>query len=144
MKKYNIIEAIKLPIGTEFIVNGNEEENEGIVVIRESRDIVEGAPWSEKILVWKPNNKPLIIGEYEAEAIFTKVQKSLTFFEAMAKADDGEKVTNDYLKDKDGDYIGCYLKKGNKLHYYALSNNAGGVFGISEDEMISNWYIYEE
>ena len=44
MKKYNIIEAIKLPIGTEFIVNGNEEENEGIVVIRESRDIVEGAP----------------------------------------------------------------------------------------------------
>ena len=28
MKKYNIIEAIKLPIGTEFIVNGNEEENE--------------------------------------------------------------------------------------------------------------------
>ena len=81
---------------------------------------------------------------FASNTVFRRKLKPLTFFEAIAKADEGEKVTNDYLKDKDGDYIGYYLKKNNKLHYYISSNNAGGVFGISEDEVISDWYIYEE
>lgn len=75
---------------------------------------------------------------------FTKVQKPLTFFEAIAKADKEEKVTNDYLRDENGNYTGYYLKKGDKLYYYILGDNKGDVFGMSEDEMISNWYIYEE
>ena len=75
--------------------------------------------------------------------IFTKVQKPMNFFEAMTKVNEGEKVTNDNLKDENGNYTGYYLKKNNKLHYYISSNNAGGVFGINEDEVISDWYIYE-
>ena len=81
---------------------------------------------------------------FAGNTVFRRKSKPITFFEAMAKADEGEKVTNDYIEDENGNYTGYYLKKGNKLHYYIPSNNSGGVFGISEDEMISDWHIYEE
>ena len=75
---------------------------------------------------------------------FTKVQKPMNFFEAMAKVNEGEKVTNDYLKDKDGNYTGYYFKEDNKLYYYIQGNNTGEVLEIRKYEIISNWYICEE
>ena len=79
-----------------------------------------------------------------ANNIFTKIQKPLTFFEAMAKADEGEKVTNDYLKNEYCGYASYYLKGDNKLYYYVKGDNVGDIFPINESEIVSNWYIYEE
>ena len=76
--------------------------------------------------------------------VFTKVQKPMNFFEAMAKADKGEKVTNDYLENEYGNYTSYYLKEDNKLYYYTKSDDAGDIFPINESEIVSNWYIYEE
>ena len=81
---------------------------------------------------------------FASNAVFRKKSKPLTFFEAMMKADEGEKVTNDYFKDKDGNYTSYYLKEGNKLYYYTKSGNVGDIFPINESEIVSNWYIYEE
>ena len=78
------------------------------------------------------------------EHIYTKIQKPLTFFEAMAKADEGEKVTNDYLKDKDGDYKSYYFKYNNKLYYRNIVDDMDAIFPINESEIVSSWYIYEK
>ena len=76
---------------------------------------------------------------------FIKVQKPLTFFEAIAKADEGKKVTNDYLLSIDSDYEGHYSKIGNELRFFSSSNsNEGEVISIIKNEITSNWYIYEE
>ena len=76
---------------------------------------------------------------------FTKVQKPLTFFEAIAKADEGKKVTNDYLLSIYSDYEGHYSKIGNELRFFSSSNsNKGEVISIIKNEITSNWYIYEE
>ena len=81
---------------------------------------------------------------FASNAVFRKKLKPLTFFEAMAKADDGKKVTNDYLKDENGNYTDYYLKKDNKLYYYTKSGNECDIFPINESEIVSSWYIYEE
>lgn len=76
---------------------------------------------------------------------FIKVQKPLTFFEAIVKADEGKKVTNDYLLSIDSDYEGHYSKIGNELRFFSSSNsNEGEVISIIKNEITSNWYIYEE
>ena len=125
-----------LEVGEELTVTYGDITKELVVVA----NALAGALYLEE----KYSENPAPSSYFASNSVFRKKIKPLTFFEGMVKADEGEKVTNDYLKDKDGDYIGCYLKKGNKLHYYVPSNNAGGVFGISEDEMVSNWYVYEE
>lgn len=72
---------------------------------------------------------------------FTKIQKPLTFFEAIAKADEGEEVTNDKLMELGKD--GRYYKKGNIL-YYKSCRVKGYTSEIRREEIASNWYIYEE
>lgn len=142
MKEYKGWQIVKmldekiLEVGEELTATYGDITKELVVVA----NALAGALYLEE----KDSENPVPSSYFASNSVFRKKIKPLTFFEAMVKADEGEKVTNDYLKDKDGDYIGCYLKKGSKLHYYVPSNNAGGVFGISEDEMISNWYVYEE
>ena len=81
---------------------------------------------------------------FAGNTVFRRKSKPLTFFEAMAKANEGEKVTNDYLKNEYGNYTSYYLKENNKLYYYTKSDNAGDIFPINESEIVSKWYIYEE
>lgn len=81
---------------------------------------------------------------FASNTVFRRKLKPLTFFEAMKMVDEGEKVTNDYLKDKNGNCTGYYFKKDNKLYYYIQGNNTGEVLEIRKYEIISDWYIYEE
>lgn len=81
---------------------------------------------------------------FAGNAVFRKKLKPLSFFEAMAKADEGEKVTNDYLKGEDGDYEGYYFKYNNKLYYRDVVSDVDDIFSINESEIASSWYIYEE
>ena len=142
MKQYNGWHIVKmldekiLKVGEELTVTYRGITKELVV----AANVLAGALYLKE----KDSENPAPSSYFASDTVFRRKLKPLTFFEAIAKADEGEKVTNDYLKDKDGDYIGYYLKKNNKLHYYISSNNAGGVFGISEDEVISDWYIYEE
>ena len=142
MRKYKGWEIVKmldekvLKVGEELTVTYGSITKELVVVA----NALEGALYLKEKDI--DNSAPS--SYFASNTVFRRKLKPLTFFEAMAKADEGKKVTNDNLKDENGNYTGCYLKKGNKLHYYVLSNNAGGVFGISEDEMISHWYVYEE
>lgn len=75
---------------------------------------------------------------------FRKVQKPLTFFEAIAKADEGKKVTNDCLEDENGVYKGYYFKYNNKLYFHNINDDMDVIFYMHENEIVSNWYIYEE
>ena len=84
-----------------------------------------------------------------ANNIFTKIQKPLTFFEAMAKADEGEKVTNDYILkaiENDNVHKGYYYKdsKGILVWYDTKNCDDNYVVALISRELHSNWYIYEE
>lgn len=80
---------------------------------------------------------------------FTKIQKPLTFFEAMAKADEGEKVTNSYVLDgiEKDDLPKGYWYKGSKgilvWHDIEDCDDKYDVY-LVDKELQSNWYIYEE
>ena len=81
--------------------------------------------------------------------VFTKVQKPMNFFEAIAKADEGEKVTNSYVLDKieKNDLSDGYWYKDSKgilaWHYIEGCNERYDA-DLVEKELQSNWYIYEE
>ena len=84
-----------------------------------------------------------------ANNIFTKIQKPLTFFEAMAKADEGEKVTNSYVLDKiekDDLSDGYWYKdsKGILVWHYIEGCDERYDADLVDKELQSNWYIYEE
>lgn len=80
---------------------------------------------------------------------FTKIQKPLTFFEAMAKADKGEKVTNSYVLEqiKEDEIFNGYWYKNNKgilvWHEVEECVDDHDVY-LPCKEIQSNWYIYEE
>ena len=81
---------------------------------------------------------------FASNTVFRRKLKPLTFFEAIAKADKGEKVTNDCLEDENGVYKGYYFKYNNKLYYHKINYDMDVIFHIQESEMTSSWYIYEE
>lgn len=92
----------------------------------------------------KDSENPAPSSYFASNAVFREKLKPLTFFEAMVKADEGKKVTNDYLKDKDGDYKSYYFKYNNKLYYRNIVDDMDAIFPINESEIVSSWYIYEE
>lgn len=80
---------------------------------------------------------------------FTKIQKPLTFFEAMAKADEGEKVTNSYVLDgieKDDLSKGYWYKSSKGILVWRDIEDCDGKYDVDllDKELQSNWYIYEE
>ena len=81
---------------------------------------------------------------FASNTVFRRKLKPLTFFEAIAKVDEGKKVTNDNLKDENGVYEGYYFKYNNKLYYHKINYDMDAIFHIHESEMTSSWYIYEE
>ena len=81
---------------------------------------------------------------FASNAVFRRKSKPLTFFEAIAKADKGEKVINDCLKEENGVCKGYYFKYNNKLYYHKIDDDMEAIFNIHGSEMASSWYIYEE
>lgn len=80
---------------------------------------------------------------------FTKIQKPLTFFEAMAKADEGEKVTNSYVLDgieKDDLSKGYWCKSSKGILVWHDIEDCDGRYDVDllDKELQSSWYIYEE
>lgn len=71
---------------------------------------------------------------------FTKIQKPITFFEAMNKVNEGYKVINEYNM-TDG-----YWHKDSKgrLLWKDKNDNVDLVVGMDNNEINSKWYIYKE
>lgn len=80
---------------------------------------------------------------------FTKIQKPLTFFEAMKAVDEGKKVTNSYVLDgiKKGDLPKGYWYKDSKgiLVWHDVEGwDDRYDTDLVDKELQSNWYIYED
>ena len=142
MKEYKGWQIVKmldekiLKVGEELTVTFGCITKELVVVA----NALEGALYLKE----KDINHSAPSSYFASNTVFRRKLKPLTFFEAMAKADEGEKVTNDYLKNEYGNYTSYYLKEDNKLYCYTKCDYAGDIFPINESEIVSNWYIYEE
>lgn len=78
-KKLNIIEAMKMPIGTEFEAYGNEGYCEGKTIIKRAPEI----NCDSKQMYWLKKDKPVIIGDYSLSISFVIVQKPVSFMEVV-------------------------------------------------------------
>ena len=86
---------------------------------------------------------------FASNAVFRKKLKPLTFFEAMVKDDEGEKVTNSYVLDgiEKDDLQKGYWYKGSKgiLVWHDIEGcDERYDVDLVDKELQSNWYIYEE
>ena len=142
MKEYKGWQIVKmldekiLKVGEELTVTFGCITKELVVVA----NALEGALYLKE----KDINHSAPSSYFASNTVFRRKLKPLTFFEAMAKADEGEKVTNDYLKNEYDGYASYYLKEDNKLYYYVKGDNVGDISEIKKGEIVSNWYIYEE
>ena len=132
-KDYNILEAIKMPIGTEFEVvneNGEIEDTKAILI----SGIDDSA---NKILAWNGcRNYPLIICDTNLQSKFIVVEKPVSFIEAIKAYTNGK----DIMCEHNG---GCSIYK-NK---YCEDNCVNILYddygdGISAEEILNGeWYI---
>lgn len=156
MKEYNIIEAVNLPVGTILEAHNECSNTENKisrfkVVKRSGRKflifIYDDASKNVDYVIDRSND--LSINDYTSKFVFTKIQKPLTFFEAMTKADKGDKVTNSYVLDgiEKDDLPKGYWYKGSKgiLVWHDIEDcyDRYDVY-LLDKELQSNWYIYEE
>lgn len=86
---------------------------------------------------------------FAGNTVFRRKSKPLTFFEAMAKADKGEKVTNSYVldkieKDNLSDGYWCKDSKGILVWHYIEDCYDEYNVDLADKELHSNWYVYEE
>lgn len=142
MKEYKGWQIVKmldekiLKVGEELTVTYGDITKELVVVA----NFLAGALYLKE----KDSGNLALPSYFVSNAVFRKKLKPLTFFEAIAKADKGEKVTNDCLEDENGVYKGYYFKYNNKLYYHKINYDMDAIFNIHESEMTSSWYIYEE
>lgn len=132
-KDYNILEAIKMPIGTEFEVvneNGEIEDTKAILI----SGIDDSA---NKILAWNGcRNYPLIICDTNLQSKFIVVEKPVSFIEAIKAYTNGR----DIMCELEGSHIiykneFCEDNCVNILHDNYRS-------GISAEEILNGeWYI---
>ena len=86
---------------------------------------------------------------FASNTVFRRKLKPLTFFEAIAKADKGEKVTNGYVLDKiEKKHMekGYWYKdsKGILVWHYIEDCYDRYDVDLMDKELQSDWYIYEE
>ena len=91
------------------------------------------------------NNRDVEIGNsyFTRDYIYTKKQKSLTFFEAMKAVDEGKKVTNDYLESIDSEYYYSKYENGS-LQLYDNEEYDYSEIDVEELNPKTKWYIYED
>ena len=158
-KELNIIEALKMDIGTRF----NTDKGTGIVVIKESSEFEDELgeyEWfsSNKFLCWESNGKKLELGNWESELKFIPIQKPLTFMEAIKSGsrirveheliDNFKPVTNlNYLNDDYLELCCNTLTKGGYIENNDLLSSLGYLFGngaISKILTEGKFYVEEE
>lgn len=119
-KAYNIIEAINMPVGTEFEVylKGKEKPDSKLA----DGNMIVNCDYE---FVWAKNNE--CIDEIDRgifNAKFYKVQNPIDFFEAMKLVSEGKKVKNKF---------GIFKKVGGGLNR-----------GLSGEESGDVWYLVDE
>lgn len=79
-KKLNIIEAMKMPVGTEFEVEFKDRKK-AIIKVLKSTDFT-----CSKVLAWDGNRRSLAnICDTTLDATFIPIQQPVSFMEAIAK-----------------------------------------------------------
>lgn len=131
-KKLNIIEAMKMPIGTLFEVILNGEEFGCIAKILES------SVQSKKQLVWDNRaNSSIVVTDSISRAIFTPIQQPVSFMEAVKSGKRVKAECDGYFKDD----------KYSDLHEVltAIIENNPRTTNIALNSFITEgkWYIEE-
>lgn len=140
MKEYKGWELIKM--ANEGKIKDGDEFSSNCLYVKFRRTNINGSFRNEC-------GKEVGNSYFTKEQIYTKVRKKLTFFEAIAKADEGEKVTNSYVLDgiEKDDLPKGYWHKDSKgilvWHDIEDCDDKYDVYLIDK-ELQSNWYVYEE
>ncbi|HBJ1650916.1 TPA: hypothetical protein LA460_000135 [Clostridium botulinum] len=93
MKELNIIEAIEMPIGTEFeVIDKYGDKNLVNVILCENNNLCRQ---SERLLCWKNSYKELGSGNYELTLKFIPIQQPVSFMEAISDEENMVKVILD-------------------------------------------------
>ncbi len=132
-KDYNILEAIKMPIGTEFEVmnkNGKIEDTKAILISGTDDS-------ANKILAWNGNrNCPLTICDTNLQSKFIVVEKPVSFIEAIKAYTNGKNI----MCEHNG---GCSIYRNKYCEdncVNILQDDYGD--GISAEEILNGeWYI---
>lgn len=149
MKELNILQAIEMPVGTEF--NITDEENNVKVIIKSSDEfrnkLRENSAGfiSKKFICWANTGEEITLGDYEASLKFIPIQKPVSFIKAVEASKEGKRlrVVHDvYCEAKEFKEIGKLFEmiiKVNKLFGDETVNKA-----IIETILNGEWYIEEE
>lgn len=137
MSKLNIIEAMKMPIGTSFkVFHKIQGENCQTMIIADSH--------GEKVFKWSEDDMAMI-REYTIDAIFIPIQQPVSFMEVVnsdkrCKVDFSEIGLPDIYKERIEKFSNKYNSFGQIL--FDLSN----CFATRDFKLIilnSKWYIEE-
>lgn len=137
MRKYKGWQIVKmldekvLKVGEELTVTYGSITKELVVVA----NALEGALYLKE----KDIDSSAPSSYFASNAVFRKKSKPLTFFEAIAKADEGLEVTNDLVENRKGTY-----KKIDGEFKYLEDGEIHENFAIFDSEFKTNWYIYGE
>lgn len=143
MKEYKGWQIVKMLNG-KILKVGDRFEDES-----QTYEVVKGLRGTLFLEIIKSKSEAGISIFSNPNTIFRKIQKPLTFFEAMAKADEGEKVTNSYVLDgieKDDLSKGYWCKSSKGILVWHDIEDCDGRYDVDllDKELQSNWYIYEE
>ncbi len=132
-KELNILQAIEMPIGTEFRVKNNLSN----IKVVDSEDYGINRSISKKILCWSDSGKILNFGNYEVGLTLSPIQQPVSFMEAIKASREGK-----IIKVDTGIRIYTYYPKDDELCELTAKESNGGlsVYEILEGK----WYIHED
>lgn len=138
MKELNILQAIEMPVGTEF--NISDEENNVKVIIKSSDEFInklrENSTGfiSKKFICWANTGEEITLGDYEASLKFIPIQKPVSFIEALKEYSEHKKTIYSVT--------GTGTKRFYRFDKAGLNSNGEH---ISAFEILDcDWYIEEE
>lgn len=129
MKKLNIIEAVKMPIGTEFEVHYNDDEQAIANMILKTGDK------GTKYLDWIDTNIPLRVFAFLADTTFIPIQKPVSFIEAITS---GKRIKCEYEKFNQS---GIYMTMNTLFKLFSLSYSADFIPNLIKE---GKWFIEED